>query len=199
MTANQDTEHLRLLSIFHYVHAAIVAFYSLFAMIYVVMGVLFLAMPFVFDDVPKSAQQPTRSALPPRQTTDDQPSKDRTPSDEPKKVKELSRAEAAEVDSTRHHRSRADEPSLTIVGIMFVCFGVAGLLIGLTYASVQILVARFIKRRKHRVFCMIVSGLNCMNVPIGLILGVFTLIVLARPSVRPLFENQATLDAKSAN
>ena len=38
MTANQDTEHLRLLSIFHYVHASIVAFYSLFAMIYILLS-----------------------------------------------------------------------------------------------------------------------------------------------------------------
>ena len=46
---------------------------------------------------------------------------------------------------------------------------------------------RCISRRQKYTFCLIAAGLNCMHMPIGTILGVFTLIVLTRDSVRQLF------------
>jgi hypothetical protein len=39
---NQDTEHLRLLAIFHYVAAGLAAFFSLFPLIYTTIGVIFV-------------------------------------------------------------------------------------------------------------------------------------------------------------
>jgi hypothetical protein len=49
----------------------------------------------------------------------------------------------------------------------------------------------FIRDRKHRLFCLIVSGVNCLHFPLGTALGVFTMIVLARGSVRQIFEESA--------
>jgi len=46
----------------------------------------------------------------------------------------------------------------------------------------------FIDRRKHRTFSLIVAGLNCFQIPFGTVLGVFTLIVLLRPSVREVYD-----------
>ncbi|MBE2214847.1 MAG: hypothetical protein IAE82_13320 [Opitutaceae bacterium] len=43
-------------------------------------------------------------------------------------------------------------------------------------------------RRKARLFSMVVAGFDCMAFPFGTVLGVFTLIVLARDSVRELYE-----------
>ena len=43
--------------------------------------------------------------------------------------------------------------------------------------------ARRISRRKGRVFSMVVAGLNCLSLPLGTALGIFTLVVLTRPSV----------------
>ena len=42
----------------------------------------------------------------------------------------------------------------------------------------------FLRQRKHRMFSLIVAGLDCVQIPFGTALGVFTLIVLLRDSVR---------------
>lgn len=48
--------------------------------------------------------------------------------------------------------------------------------------------ALFIKARKRRIFSLIVAGINCFNMPLGTLLGVFTIAVLVRDSVRKLYE-----------
>ena len=45
-----------------------------------------------------------------------------------------------------------------------------------------------IRARQHRTFSMIVAGINCIHLPLGTVLGVFTIIVLLRDSVRELYE-----------
>ena len=64
-----------------------------------------------------------------------------------------------------------------IVAIWFVGSGILNLLSGL-----------FIRSRKHRTFSLIVSAINCLHMPLGTALGVFTIIVLVRDSVRELYE-----------
>ena len=44
-----------------------------------------------------------------------------------------------------------------------------------------------IRARRHRCFSMFVSGVNCLHLPLGTVLGVFTLIVLVRNSIRDLY------------
>jgi len=44
-----------------------------------------------------------------------------------------------------------------------------------------------LRARKQRTFSMVVSGINCLHFPIGTVLGVFTIIVLLRDSVRELY------------
>jgi len=43
--------------------------------------------------------------------------------------------------------------------------------------------------RKGRTFSMVVAGFNCLHIPLGTVLGVFTIIVLLRDSVRELYED----------
>lgn len=45
----------------------------------------------------------------------------------------------------------------------------------------------YLNRRKNYTYCIVVSALECIFVPIGTVLGILTLIVLLRPSVRELF------------
>ncbi len=45
----------------------------------------------------------------------------------------------------------------------------------------------FLALRKHYVFCFILAALDCMRFPFGTVVGVFTIIVLSRPSVKALF------------
>jgi hypothetical protein len=44
-------------------------------------------------------------------------------------------------------------------------------------------------RRKARVLSMVVAGIDCMALPFGTMLGVFTLIILSRDSVLELYES----------
>ena len=40
-------------------------------------------------------------------------------------------------------------------------------------------------------FCFVIACLACMQMPLGTILGVFTIIVLARPSVKEMFDRSS--------
>ncbi len=59
----------------------------------------------------------------------------------------------------------------------FMASGILNLLSGL-----------FLLTRKHRMFSMVVAGMNCVHMPLGTVLGVFTLVVLLRDSVREAYE-----------
>lgn len=41
-----------------------------------------------------------------------------------------------------------------------------------------------IDRRRNRTFSQVVAALNCLNIPFGIALGIFTFVVVADPEVR---------------
>lgn len=47
-----------------------------------------------------------------------------------------------------------------------------------------------LRARKNRTFCLVVAGFNCLHVPLGTVLGVFTLVVLSRRSVAEVFHER---------
>lgn len=55
-----------------------------------------------------------------------------------------------------------------------------------------------IRERRGRVFSLIVAGLDCMCLPFGAILGVFTFMVLLRASVAELYDAMARPHAGAA-
>ena len=57
-------------------------------------------------------------------------------------------------------------------------------------AVTNLLSGLWIKARKNRIFSLIVAGFNCMHMPLGTMLGVFTMVVLMRDSVRGLYEGR---------
>ena len=61
------------------------------------------------------------------------------------------------------------------------------LVIGWALATAIILAGRRLKRRTGRLFCLVVAGLECFLMPFGTVLGVFTILVLMRDSVKRLF------------
>lgn len=71
---------------------------------------------------------------------------------------------------------------------IFIWFYLAGALFFLSQAIMNILGGLYLLRQKHRIFCMVVAGMNCLQIPLGLILGIFTLVVLSRESVAELFD-----------
>ena len=127
MTTTQDLEHLKLLSIFHYVVAGATALFALFPLLHVAFGV---AMVSGRMDADLDAQ---------------------------------------------------------LVGWFFIAFASVAIAVGLTLAVCILLAGRSLAQRKKRTFCMVVGGLECLLMPYGTVLGVFTLIVLMRPSMPGLF------------
>jgi hypothetical protein len=127
---NQDQEHLKLLSIFHYVVGSISALFAFFPICHLFIGI-------------------------------------------------------AIVVGTLSGRS-SSSGALLVFGLMFVVIPALVILIGLTYAISVLLTGRFIARRKHHTFCFVVACISTLS-PFGTVLGVFTIIVLLRPSVKALF------------
>jgi hypothetical protein len=72
-------------------------------------------------------------------------------------------------------------------GWFFIAIGVFIFFFGLLGAVLNFLAARAIIRRERHTLVLVVAGLNCMHMPLGTLLGVFTFVVLARPSVKALF------------
>lgn len=54
-------------------------------------------------------------------------------------------------------------------------------------AALSFFTGRFLSRRQHHTFCVVISALNCMSLPFGTALGVFGILVLQRSSVKALF------------
>lgn len=77
---------------------------------------------------------------------------------------------------------------------MFVALGVIFFLLGEALAICMILAGRFLSHRSNYWFPFVVACVECMFVPVGTVLGVFTILVLARDSVKQLFVgSQASL------
>lgn len=135
----RDDEHLKLLSVFYYVFAALSLLGILFGLFYAGMGVFMLcADPSQFQD--PGMQRP------------------------------------------------ADPEGLRFVGVVFLAVGLGILLACVTWSVLNILAANALRAKRRLMLCQITAGLNCLSVPFGTALGVFTFIVLSRPSVAAAFK-----------
>ena len=134
-----DEEHLKLLSLGYMVSAGITAFFSLFGLMYVFMGIM---MSSFFSHMSETA-------------------------------------------------ASAGEQPPVFIGLVFACVGLAIFLCMIAMAVAKFLVARYIKRRRSRIFCMVVAGISCLEIPYGTFLGVLTFVVLERASVARLFGSKA--------
>jgi hypothetical protein len=92
------------------------------------------------------------------------------------------------------------DPVPQAMGMIFIV--VAGLFItlGMAYAACVLIAGRKIQQRRAHGFCFGVACVLCLAFPFGTVLGVFTIVVLNRPSVKALFnggEGYAAPDAAS--
>ena len=78
------------------------------------------------------------------------------------------------------------------LGWIFVTFAGCFIITGWSIAALIITAGRFLAKRKRYQFCLVVAGLECILMPLGTALGVFTIIVLMRDSVKPLFSQETT-------
>ena len=70
--------------------------------------------------------------------------------------------------------------------------GAVGILAGLTLAVLTVAAGRRLAKYRSHTYCLVVAALLCLFMPLGTALGVFTLIVLMRPSVKQLFSAPVT-------
>ena len=68
---------------------------------------------------------------------------------------------------------------------IFLCL--ISILLGSFFTVCIFLIGRFLSLRKHYLFCLIMAWIECLFTPLGVILGVFSIIVLLRESVKKLF------------
>jgi hypothetical protein len=129
---DRDSEHLRLLAIFHYILGAMSAFFACFPIIHLIMGIVMVASPAFMAD----------------------------------------------------HSNNAPP---TFVGWFFITIAVLAISIGWIFAIVVILAGRFIASRINYTFCFVVACFECVFLPMGTVLGLFTLLVLTRPNAKAKF------------
>lgn len=80
------------------------------------------------------------------------------------------------------------DPGDRTVGFFMAPIASAIVLIGWIFSAGVIFTGRCLGRRTRYPFCFVMACLCCANIPLGTVLGVFTIIVLARPGVRELFD-----------
>jgi hypothetical protein len=78
-------------------------------------------------------------------------------------------------------------PPPTWAGWIFICVAVFAIVFGLIYACCLAIAGHCLKRRRGYVYCMVIAAISCGHIPLGTILGVFTLVALSRPGVKELF------------
>lgn len=131
-TIRQDQEHLRLLAIFHFVCAGLVALCACIPIIHLALGVMMLFAPEIFG-----------------------PGRDQPP---------------------------------RVIGLLFVLIAGLFIVLGWMLAGLLAWAGRCLLRHKAYTFCLVMAAIACLFMPFGTILGVFTIIVLIRPTVKALFE-----------
>jgi hypothetical protein len=132
---NQDLEHLKILSICHYVLAGLCVFPMLYGLFYIVMGVFFGA---------------AMSSIP----------------------------------------QRPGEPPAALFGGIFIFIGLMISVIALVVGILLFKAGRNLSSRTGYMFCFVMACISCVFMPFGTILGIFTIIVLLRDSVKALFNGQ---------
>jgi hypothetical protein len=130
---NQDEQHLKLLSIFHYIVGGFFALFSLFPIFHLVFGIVMIVSPDTFES--------------------------------------------------------GGEGPPAFIGWLFALIGGTIILIGLVLATCVILAGRFLSLRRHYTYCFVVACIQCLFIPFGTVLGVFTIIVLMRESVKQIFSD----------
>jgi len=75
------------------------------------------------------------------------------------------------------------------VGWIFIIFPGLMMLCGWALAVCIFIAGSKLARYRARTYCLVIAGIECMFMPFGTVLGVFTIIILMKDSVRELFES----------
>ena len=84
-------------------------------------------------------------------------------------------------------RLDAEDPVARDVGVVFIFVASIIIVMGLIFSVLIVVAGRNLHRRKSYMFCLVMAGIMCLFMPFGTALGVLTIIVLMRDSVRRMF------------
>jgi hypothetical protein len=79
----------------------------------------------------------------------------------------------------------------SLFGLAFTILPAIMILAGWAYAVGMVVAGNFLAKEKNYVFCLVMAAISCAFTPFGTVLGVFTIVVLMRPSVKQLFNYPA--------
>jgi hypothetical protein len=91
-----------------------------------------------------------------------------------------------------HPSANNQEPPPAFLGWIFMVLGAVFFLAGLTMAICVLITGRCLSRRKCYSFALVIACIECLFIPFGTILGVFTIVTLSRESVKALFSETRT-------
>jgi hypothetical protein len=134
---NKDLEHLKTLSICHYVLAGLCIIPMIYGLLYMAMGIFVGAM---LSNVPNAKDGP---------------------------------------------------PPALFSGI-FIGVGAVIFIVALTFGLLLFKSGRNLKSNTSYTFCLVIAGISCVFMPLGTILGIFTLVVLLRDSVKQIFNGEVS-------
>ena len=80
------------------------------------------------------------------------------------------------------------------LGWIFAVVGALLFVIGIVMAICILIAGRSLALRKRYTFTLVIACIECLFVPFGTILGVFTIVALSRESIRELF-SKATVQS----
>jgi hypothetical protein len=83
--------------------------------------------------------------------------------------------------------SSTGEPMPGWFGLVFLLLGIFWVLFGVGGGVLTINAGRYIAKRVKRKFSVVMAYLNCLNIPLGTALGIFTIITLGKPEVKALY------------
>jgi uncharacterized membrane protein len=83
--------------------------------------------------------------------------------------------------------SGKDSPP-AFVGFLFIGVALVIMTGAAAMAVCNLLVANYLAAQRRWIFCIVIAALNLMFSPVGIVVGVFTFIVLLRDSVKQLFD-----------
>ncbi|MCY3023019.1 MAG: hypothetical protein NTW87_28925 [Planctomycetota bacterium] len=87
--------------------------------------------------------------------------------------------------------SGPQSPPPQLFGVMFTLIPALMMCFIWTMAILVFCAGSFLNAQRHYMFCFVIAAIDCvMFSPLGTVLGVFTIIVLLRPSVKALFAAQ---------
>jgi hypothetical protein len=79
------------------------------------------------------------------------------------------------------------DPEAQPIGIGIMIFAGLFILAGWTLAALIAFAGRSLQTRRRYTYCLVMGGVECIFMPFGTVLGVFTIIVLMRDTVKELF------------